>query len=81
MTGEVAQELRRAASALEQQAAVRARLGEAARERWTGPHRTEFDEEHAGLVAAARLLADACRRAALLVSSDAEVLTRAGRYR
>lgn len=77
----VVHELRRAATALEEQAATRARLAAGARQGWSGPHRAVFDDRHERLVARVAALADACRRAATsAAAAEGEVLTRRGRF-
>lgn len=80
MQDQLVRELRAAAAMLEQQAAVRTRLADAARAGWQGPHRPVFDQEHQRLVARARVLAEACRRAAAATASEGTTLTRAGRF-
>lgn len=72
-------ELQRTAKAVEQELARRAHVAGSAGVAWTGPSRAVFDDEHRRLVARARLLSDACRRAAVPVADDRRELTRRGR--
>lgn len=70
MQADVVGELQRAARVVEQEVARRAHLAGSARVGWTGPSRAVFDDEHRRLVARARLLSEACRRAAATTRSS-----------